>query len=427
MRAAILAVGSELLGFDRLDTNSLHLTEILLRHGVEPVQKGVVGDSVAEIAAAAARLLDRADILLVTGGLGPTADDVTRGAIASLLGRELTVDEGVVEVIRERFRRLGVAMPEVNRRQAEVIAGARLLANTRGTAPGQWIETDGRVVILLPGVPAELREIVASDVEPWLAARGAGAGTEQRTLRIACLPESVVEERIAEVYQRFGREAISILASPGEIRIRGYASGGPDERRATLEAIEEAVRARLGEAVFGVGDTSLEVAVGEALAGRSETVAVAESCTAGLVAERLTRVPGSSAWVLGGVVAYADRVKRELLGVDQEALDRHGAVSAAVATAMARGARQRLGADWGIGVTGIAGPGGGSEEKPVGTVHIAVDGGSAERLVHHHLRLTGDRQTVRRISSQWALDALRRALSGLPQLRRAASSPEYSG
>lgn len=427
MKAAILAVGSELLGFERLDTNSLFLTEILLRHGVELVQKGVAGDDETEIAAAAARLLERADLLLVTGGLGPTADDVTRSAFASLLGRATRLDEEILTEIRERFRAMGVNMPEVNRRQAEVIDGARVIDNPRGTAPGQWLEADGKVVILFPGVPAELRPMVAAEVEPWLAARGDGAGTAMRTLRVACLPESVVEERIGGIYERFGRQAISVLASPGEVLVRGYARGAPDRRTATLDAIEEAVRARLGDAVFGADDESLEAVVGEALGRRGETVAVAESCTAGLLAERLTRVPGSSAWVLGGIVAYADRIKEGLLGVDRETLAEHGAVSQPVAEAMARGVRDRCGADWGVGITGIAGPGGGSTAKPVGTVHVALHGPRSEDLVHHHLRLPGDRRIVRRLSAQWALDTLRRAVTERPQLASAATSPEYSG
>lgn len=427
MKAAILAVGSELLGSERLDTNSLYLTEILLRHGVELVQKGVAGDDEAEIAAAAGRLLDRAGLLLVTGGLGPTADDVTRSAFASLLGRATTLDEPALAAIRERFRALGMKMPEVNRRQAEVIDGARLLSNPRGTAPGQWLEVDGKVVVLLPGVPAELRPMVAAEVEPWLAARGSGAGTAMRTLRVACLPESVVEERIGGIYERFGRQAISVLASPGEVLVRGYARGAPDRRAATLEAIESAVRERLGDAVFGADEESLEEMVGEALRRRGETVAVAESCTAGLLAERLTRVPGSSAWVVGGVVAYADRIKERLVGVARQTLAEHGAVSRPVAEAMARGVRDRCGADWGVGITGIAGPGGGSEAKPVGTVHVALLGPGSEDPVHLHLRLPGDRRTVRRLSAQWALDALRRALSGHPQLAGTATSPEYSG
>lgn len=427
MKAAILAVGSELLGFERLDTNSLFLTEILLRHGVELVQKGVAGDDETEIAAAAERLLDRADLLLVTGGLGPTADDVTRSAFASLLGRATTLDEEIVAGIRDRFRAMGAKMPEINRRQAEVIDGARVIANSRGTAPGQWLEADGKVVILLPGVPAELRPMVAAEVEPWLAERGDGAGMAMRTLRVACLPESVVEERIGDIYERFGRQAISVLASPGEVLVRGYARGAPDRRAAALDSIEESVRARLGDAVFGADDDSLEAVVGETFGRRGETVAVAESCTAGLLAERLTRVPGSSAWVLGGIVAYADRVKEQLLGVDRETLAEHGAVSRPVAEAMARGARDRCGADWGIGITGIAGPGGGSAAKPVGTVHVALYGPRSQDPVHHHLRLPGDRRTVRRLAAQWALDALRRALSERPQLKSESTSPEYSG
>jgi nicotinamide-nucleotide amidase len=318
-------------------------------------------------------------------------------------------------------------MPEVNRRQAEVIDGARLLPNPRGTAPGQWIEADERVVILLPGVPGELVPMVQSQLEPWLAAHGDGRGREERTLRVACLPESAVEARIAPLYERFGRETVSLLASPGEVLVRAYADGAPERRREHLDTVEQAVRERLGDAVFATGTTPLEEVVGKALERRAETVATAESCTGGLLAERLTRIPGSSAWMLGAVVAYADAVKRELLGVDPGILERHGAVSRPVAEALAQGARQRLAASWGIGITGIAGPGGGTPEKPVGTVHLALAGPADTEAWQRRLRLPGDRLTVRLLAAQWALDALRRALSGLPQMTREAASPEYSG
>jgi nicotinamide-nucleotide amidase len=420
MKAAFLAVGSELLGTDRVDTNSLRLTEVLERFGVAMERKAVIGDDEEEIADEVRRLLGRVDLVVVSGGLGPTADDVTRAAVARALGRELRFDEAVADDIRRKFESHGLKMPEVNRRQAEIIEGAERIPNRRGTAPGMRLDTDGGgTVFLFPGPPNELDGMIATHLEPWLSEHTDGGRREHRTLKVASLPESTVEERITPAYRELGRETLSILAQPGEIRLRFWAEGSDAERRERLDLVERRLRELVGAAVFTADeDEELEAVVGALLRRSGRTVVTAESCTGGLVAERLTRVPGSSDYFLGGAVTYTDRLKRELLGVSEEDLRRHGAVSEPVARAMARGIRDRLGADFGLGITGVAGPGGGSEAKPVGTVHLAVAGPDPERpdgdVVHRKVRFPGDRERVRSQSGQLALELLRRRLLDEP-------------
>lgn len=412
MKAAILAVGSELLGTDRLDTNSLKLTGVLERYGVELRRKGVVGDSVEEMADELQTLLSRHDLVLVTGGLGPTADDVTREAVAQALGRGLSLNEEVLATIERRFREHGRVMPSVNRKQAEVIEGAVLIPNARGTAPGMRIEgagSDTSTLFLFPGVPFELEGMIQSDLIPWLAERSGGVGRETSTIKVACLPESVVEERVRPAYDEFGREWITILASPGEIRLRSTAEGPEPERRKRLEAMTARLRELAGDAVYAFREEdTLESVVGELLRKAGATLTVAESCTGGLLAERLTRVAGSSDYFLGGAVTYTNELKTQVLGIPAEMIAEHGAVSEPVARAMAEGVRRAFHSDWGAGITGVAGPGGGSEAKPVGTVHIAVAGPG--RTEHHKVRFPGDRERVRAQSAQLALDLLRRML-----------------
>jgi|HubBroStandDraft_3_1064219.scaffolds.fasta_scaffold04129_3 nicotinamide-nucleotide amidase len=462
MRAAILAVGSELLGTERLDTNSLRLTAVLERHGVELRAKGVVGDSEEEIAAAVRDLLARADLLLVTGGLGPTSDDVTREAVAAALGRELRLDEEVLAGIERRFASFGWKMPAVNRRQAQVIAGAEVLANPRGTAPGLLLAEAGAHLFLFPGVPSELDGLIASHLEPWLAARSGGAGRETVVLKVACVAESVVEERVAPAYAEFGREAITLLAHPGEVRVMATAAGLPAERRARLDAMAARLAELVGDALFTSDPAAgLEDVVGALLRAAGLTLVAAESCTGGLFAERVTRVAGSSDYFLGGAVTYSNQLKSALLGVPEALIDAHGAVSEPVARAMAEGARARFGGDFGIGITGVAGPGGGSEAKPVGTVHIALAGpgpagaagtpptgaagagptGAAPAgatgagagdstpagappvllVEHRQARFPGDRDRIRWQASQVALEMLRRRLLAVGRERGAAA------
>ena len=419
MKAAILAVGSELLGIRRLDTNSLLLTRVLERYGVELVAKSVIGDDAERIASELRRRMEQAEVVILTGGLGPTADDLTRPAVAAALGRGLAVDEGIVEHIRELFARFGRVMAEVNRRQAEVIDGARVLANRHGSAPGQRLDAERSTVFLFPGVPRELEAMIEHHLEPWLAARrSADAGVERRVLKIASLPESEVEQRIAPAYERFGRDAIAVLASPGEVKVWTHARGPAGERRRRLDEMEGLLRELAGRAVFaGREEDTLEGVVGELLRRAGRTLTTAESCTGGLLAERLTRVAGSSDYFLGGVVSYTNELKTRLLGVPAATLDAHGAVSGPVARAMAAGVRERYGSDYGIGITGIAGPGGGSDEKPVGTVHIGVAGvrpSDAGEVEHRRACFPGDRERVRWQSAQLALEMLRRRLLRTP-------------
>ena len=409
MRAAILAVGSELLGPDRLESNSLYLAQTLRRYGVALIRKSIVADAVDDIRRELTALLRDADLVLICGGLGPTADDVTREGTALAVGRGLAEDAAQLEVLKGKFARFGMRMADTNLKQAEVIDGARVLPNPRGSAPGQALETDGKSIFLFPGVPRELREMARSELEPWLEEETQGEAVETRVLRIACVGESTLEERILPAYTEFGREAISVLASAGEIQVRVTATGHSKDRSAALDSMTRRLRQLIGDSVYAEGQgSSLESVVGNLLTGRGKTVVTAESCTGGLIAKRLTAVPGSSVYFLGGVVTYSDRMKRQLLEVPAEALEEHGAVSPEVVSWMASGARRLLGADYALAVSGIAGPGGGTDSKPVGLVYIGLAGDGEPEIQKH--QLLGDRKRVRWMASQWSLDLMRREL-----------------
>ena len=409
MDAAILAVGTELLGSRRLDTNSLRMAHILRVYGVDLKAKSVAGDDEGEIARQLLFLMDRARLVLITGGLGPTADDVTREGVARAFDRELDFDEDILSDIARRFRAFGMAMPEANRKQAYVIRGAEVLENENGSAPGLRIDNGGNTVFLFPGVPSELEAMIPLYLEPWLAANTEGAKTESRVLRVSCVSESSVEDQITSVYDEFGRESLTLLASPGEIAVELTATGDDAERRKLLDGMSRRIRELLGPTIFSTGEfENLEEAVGSLLEKRGLTLTVAESCTGGLLAQRITSVAGSSAYFLGGAISYSNSLKEELLGVDPATLETCGAVSEEVARAMAGGARRRFGADLAIGITGIAGPEGGAEDKPVGTVHIAL--ATPDAIRHRQFRFLGDRERVRRMSSQWALEMIRREL-----------------
>ncbi len=409
MRAAILAVGSELLGPDRLESNSLYLAQTLRRYGVVLVRKSIVADVVDDIRRELTALLRDADLVLICGGLGPTADDVTREGTALAVGRGLAEDAAQLEVLKGKFARFGMRMADTNLKQAEVIDGARVLPNPRGSAPGQALETDGKSIFLFPGVPRELRGMARSELEPWLEEETQGEAVETRVLRIACVGESTLEERILPAYTEFGREAISVLASAGEIQVRVTATGHSKDRSAALDSMTRRLRQLIGDSVYAEGQgSSLESVVGSLLTGRGKTVVTAESCTGGLIAKRLTAVPGSSVYFLGGVVTYSDRMKRQLLEVPAEVLEEHGAVSPEVVSWMASGARRLLGADYALAVSGIAGPGGGTDSKPVGLVYIGLAGDGEPEVQKH--RLLGDRKRVRWMASQWSLDLMRREL-----------------
>ncbi len=412
MKAGILAVGSELLGTDRVDTNSLRLTEAFLRSGATLVRKEVVGDDEGLIAESLRGLMRDCDLVCVTGGLGPTRDDLTREAVAVAAGRPLVRSAALEQELEERFARMGRPLAEPNRKQADLHEGAVALHNARGTAPGVRLDDPAATVFLFPGVPHELQGLIESDLEPWLAERSSAEGVmRQVEVQVAALPESVVEERIAPIYARYGQANVSILASPGQVRVRVRRMGAEAEADAELEQAAAEVRRCVGQSVFSTGpEQLLEGAVAAALLEAGATVSVAESCTGGLVGERLTAVSGSSGYFVGGVLAYSNEVKEAELGVARQLLERHGAVSQPVAEAMALGAQRRFGTTYALAVTGIAGPGGGSDEKPVGTVHLAVAGPAV--VLHNHSRFPGQRDTVRRLSSQVVLEMLRSLLLG---------------
>ncbi len=412
-RAAIFAVGSELLTSSRLDTNSLYLTEQLNLLGIDLAFKSVIGDDRDELARAVRAALARVDLLVCTGGLGPTDDDVTREVVADVLGRTLHEDDAITARIMARFAGRGLQMPGINRRQAMVPAGAQVLDNPKGTAPGLWLEEGDRVIVLLPGPPREMKAIVGGLMEGLLKARASGDALVRRVIKITGRTESHTEESVRHLYAEWAAERVpvtaTILASLGQIELHLSARGASVAEAAT--AVDRAVgqvSARLGPDAYSLEGRPLEQVVGELLRARGYRIAVAESCTGGLVASRLTDIAGSSDYVTRGIVAYANDAKIDLLGVPAALIAQHGAVSEPVAVAMAEGIRASAGTEVAIGVTGIAGPGGGTPDKPVGTVAVAVIvGGEARARV---FRFVGDRELVKFQASQAALDMVRRIL-----------------
>jgi nicotinamide-nucleotide amidase len=423
MKAEIIAVGSELLTPDRLDTNSLFLTEELNKLGIEVLRKTIVGDNRELLAAAFQDALHRVPVVISSGGLGPTEDDLTRETVAELLGRKLHRSEDVVRAIEARFRSFKRDMPEVNLRQAMVPEGAEVLENPRGTAPGLWIEDRDRMIALLPGPPRELKPLFIEQVLPRLQRRVSGVRMYHRELRVTGLGESHVEERIRPVYTRYPDVNTTILATPGEIQVhlRKWTEDAV-HANAILDEMIRSFELALGDRIFAHTAATLEEVVAELLTTNRATIASAESCTGGLLAERLTRIPGSSTYFLGGAVCYSNELKTAWADVPPDIIATKGAVSSEVAIALAEGIRRRVGSTFGVGITGVAGPGGGSEEKPVGTVHIALGfpGGVKERAVH----LPGDREMIRFHASQVALDIVRLHFlyNANPQPRRVSGS-----
>jgi competence/damage-inducible protein CinA-like protein len=409
--AHIIAVGSELLTASRIDTNSLAVTERLNAIGMAIAAKLVVGDDRKQIAAAMHDSLDHADLVVVTGGLGPTDDDVTREAAAAVFGVPLQEDATILEGIRRRFASRGLEMPEINRRQAMVPEGAEVLSNPRGTAPGLWIEEGLRRLLLLPGPPQEMQPML----DAWAARHGerlgGGMHIVRRVLKVANVSESHVEEMAQPVYARWRESgvplSVTILAAPGQIELHLTATAASaKEADAALDpAVDDLVEALHGH-VFTTRGETLEAVVGRLLLESGSTIALAESCTGGLLASRLTDIPGSSAYVLGGVVAYSNALKIDLLGVPAALIDEHGAVSEPVAVAMADGVKARSRASLGVGITGIAGPGGGSSAKPVGTVAIALSTPEGAKVRMQIFR--GDRHQIKFGATQAALDDIRR-------------------
>jgi competence/damage-inducible protein CinA-like protein len=415
MRAEILAVGSELLTPLRSDTNALYLTAKLLEIGIDTGARVTVADDPVLLESAFRTALARADVVIATGGLGPTEDDLTREAAATAMGKSIHRDPVLIEELKARFARFGRVMAPVNEKQADVIEGAAVLRNARGTAPGQRVVHDGRVLVLLPGPPHEMQPMFEEQVLPVLRERAGGRALRTRILKIASMSESDVEQAVAPIYKTFTNPRTTILGGPGQVELHLTAEAASVEAAdAHIEELASGIRERLSGRIYSEDGRELPEVVAALLTERRLTVAVAESCTGGLLSARLTETPGASAYLDRAWVTYANRAKVEDLGIDAALLDAHGAVSEEVAAAMAAAARTRAGVDIGIGITGIAGPGGGTADKPVGLVFVALRGAAGDRV--RRLVFPSDRGRVRFQSTQAALEMIRRGLLGLAAL-----------
>ena len=413
VNAEIIAVGSELLTPFRQDTNSLFLTERLNALGVEVVFKTIVGDVRENLAGAARIALSRTDIVIFSGGLGPTEDDLTREAVADVLELDMRRDPNMVAHIAKMFASRKMRMTENNMRQADAIAGAVILPNTLGTAPGQWIramyEGRQRIVLLLPGPPHELKTMFDEQCLDRLREVVPLLFIATRIRKVAMVGESLLDSQIAPIYQRYPDVQTTILAAAGEIQIHLRArSSSLEEAEARVERLVGEIEDELDDVIFSRGEESLEQIAGDYLQMRGATVAVAESCTGGLLGQRLTSVSGSSRHFRGGVIVYSNELKTQFAGVHPRLMEEHGAVSREVAIALAQGIRQRCCATFGVGITGIAGPTGGSDDKPVGLVFVALAGEDSTQVIEK--TYPGDRQRIRWFASQQALDMIRRRL-----------------
>lgn len=405
--AEIIAVGTELLTPQKIDTNSLYLTDQLNALGVEVVRKSIVGDERDRLTDTIAGALRRSQIVLLTGGLGPTEDDVTRDAVAAALGRELQFNEQVCAWLVERFKRFGRQMAENNKRQAYILEGAQILQNDWGTAPGQWIEHDGAVVVLLPGPPRELKSLFAARCLPKLQELLPAQVIRARFYRVAGMGESDLDHLIAPVYTKYQNPVTTILAAASDIQIHLRARcQTAEEAEALLEEVGSQIEPLLGERLYSKNGEPLEEVVGQLLLAQSAHLSVAESATGGMLGERITSIPGASNYFAGGFLTYTSEMKTKLLGVPPEMLAEHTAVSEPVAIAMAEGARRNTGSEYALSVTGYAGPDG----DLVGLVFIGLatpNGSEARRL-----QFPGDRHRIRTLATNLALDLLRRRLQG---------------
>ncbi len=405
MNAAIIAIGSEMLGPTRVDTNSLKITAALEDFGVALVHKSVVGDRLRDLVDEIRHCVAHADIIVTTGGLGPTEDDLTRDALAEAFGMEMEIDPSIIERIEARFAARGWKMPEVNKRQANVFRGQTTLRNERGTAPGFHLQVEGKDVWVFPGVPQELEWMLGTYLIPWLQSKIGGRARHRRVVKIAGMTESGVEEKLKPYYEAHDHEPLTILASGGQIEIHLFADGDEAEAKVAIAAREKELLKIFGDRVFGFDGDSLESVVGRMLTERQQTVSVAESCTGGLLASRITDIPGSSNYFMGAAVCYTADSKMFIAGVDPALIQQFGEVSEQVAVELAKGVRRRFHTTYGVGVTGIAGPGGGSEAKPVGTLHIAV--ADVSRYQHRKLFWPMTRTMFKWFATQSALDLLR--------------------
>jgi len=415
VKLEVVTVGTELLLGYTLDTNAADLGTTLAAAGIEIVRRTSVADRPDAVAAAVQDALDRTGAVLTTGGLGPTKDDLTKHAVAQLLGKKLVLDESILQALEERFRRFKRPMPAMNRTQAEVPEGATVLPNPRGTAPGLWIEDERqRFVVMLPGVPYEMRALLVEEVLPRLLARarqqGAAGVVRSRTVRTTGLPESAVAERVEDLEAGLAPLTLAYLPGTPGVDLRLTAWGLPaDEADRRLADGVKVLTAALDSRCYGEDRADLAAVVLDLLRLRREQVAVAESCTGGLLGARLTAIPGASDCFVGGVIAYADDVKTAELGVPASVLDKFGAVSEETVRAMAEGATKRFDVACAMAITGVAGPGGGTPEKPVGSVWIAACRGRETKAIGR--MMVGDREEIRARSAQAALDLLRGLLT----------------
>ena len=413
MIAEIIAIGSEMLTPHRQDSNSLFLTSRLNDLGISVAFKTVVGDNRDHLTAVARAAIGRADIVIFTGGLGPTQDDLTRESVADALGIPLKRDHAIVTELYKRFAERRIQMPDNNAQQGDILQGATVLPNSRGTAPGQWLETmveeQPRIVMLLPGPPHELHAMWEEQCVKRLRAKAPPAAIATRVLKVAMMGESAVDARTAPIYKKYPSVETTVLAGQGQVEFQLRATAATqEEAQAEVDRLAGALEDELDDAVFSSAGESLEEIVSYYLQMRNAKLAVAESCTGGMIAERITSVAGSSRYFLGGAVVYSNDLKTLFADIPPLMIEAHGAVSKEVALALAENIREICNADIGVGVTGIAGPGGGTEEKPVGLVYVAVTNGHKQEIVQR--RFFGDRDRIRRWASQQALDLVRRML-----------------
>jgi len=408
--AEIIAIGSELLTSGRQDTNSLFLTERLNSIGIEVELKIIVGDNEAQLEHLVRDAIKRSSLIISTGGLGPTEDDITKKVFARVLKRQMVLDDQILDRIQARFRARGMVMPAINARQALVPVGATILENTAGTAPGLWMEEGECRIILLPGPPGELKPMFETACLPRLTELTGGARLFTQVFKVTGLTESALDERISSIYLKYKNPVTTILATyPGEVQIHLIGRGKSEEdARKIVTELADKIEFELGDDIFSRGEENLEQIVGYYLLMRRYTLAVAESCTGGLISQRITSVPGSSAYFLCGITCYSNRSKIDLAGIPPLLIEMNGAVGPEIAKGLADEIRKRTGATLGVGVTGIAGPSGATVEKPVGLVHIALS--MEDSLEHREFRLSGDRERIRHWASQVALDMVRRKL-----------------
>jgi len=411
MDAEIIAVGSEMLTPERVDTNSLYLTAELNSLGVEVAAKCVIGDDRDRLAEAVRQALERSAMVILSGGLGPTEDDITREAVAQALGRRLVFQDEIAEALAQRFARARRKMAEINKRQAFLIEGAAMLSNDRGTAPGQWVEESGRVVMLLPGPPHELKSMFEQQCRPRLERIVPPMAIRTLFLRVTGMAESDLDQLISPVYKKYTNPATTILAANGDLQIHLRARcATAAEADALLAEVGGPIGLLLGDRIYSRNGDALEAVVGEMLRKLRATVSVAESATGGLLGDRFTSVPGSSDYFIGGLITYTNEMKMELLGVPPEILAEFGAVSKECAEAMAIGARRRTNSTYALSITGVAGPDSGGEKAPVGTMYVGIADAAGTHVAHR--QFIGDRTRIRVFTCQMALDVLRRRMMG---------------